>query len=70
MVTKVQYENGITTVQITTNTLKRLRILKAGLDFSSFDETINRGLDLIESDNVSQTKIPVFKNKKFGGKKQ
>ena len=52
MVTKKQYEQGITTVQITTNTLKRLRMIKAGFDYSTFDEVINVGLNLLE-DNQS-----------------
>jgi hypothetical protein len=50
MVTKKQYEQGITTVQVTTNTLRRLRVLKAQNDFAHFDELINKALDVLEGE--------------------
>lgn len=56
MVTKKQYEQGITTVQITTNTLRRLRVIKAQNDYSHFDELINKALDCFEGELEQETK--------------
>lgn len=48
MVTAEKYDKGITTIQITTKTLKRLRIIKAEHDYSTFEDVINDGLNFLE----------------------
>ena len=48
MVTAKQFQEGWTSIRVSTMTLKRLRVLKAENDFAHFDELINKALDEYE----------------------